>query len=82
MSDTPADAIKNPLAHRGGILVVGALLLGSGAMCAKCGYGTRVTSKRWARCKKCGERVRRRSMEDVAAALMAPPNPEGTDAGN
>ena len=35
------------------------LLVHQGAMCPKCGYGTRVTSKRWAKCKRCGERVER-----------------------
>ena len=53
------------LARRDGLALVLALLLGSGAMCPKCGFGTRVTSKRWAKCKRCGERVLRRTMEDV-----------------
>ena len=26
----------------------------------KCGHGTRVLSKGWAKCKECGERVERR----------------------
>lgn len=42
-------------------LFVGLLIL-KGAMCPKCGHGTRVTSKRWAKCKKCGERVERRTL--------------------
>ena len=42
------------------------LLVGSGAMCPKCGYGTRATSKRWAKCKKCGHRVERKPMEQIA----------------
>lgn len=45
------------------------LLVGSGAMCPHCGWGTRATSKNWARCKKCGERVKRLPMETVADAL-------------
>lgn len=40
---------------------VGLILLAMGAMCPKCGYGTRVTSKRWATCKHCGAKVRRAS---------------------
>lgn len=36
-----------------------ALLMLDGAMCPKCGYGTRKTSKNWRRCKRpeCGERI-------------------------
>lgn len=60
---------RHPLATRTGINLMGALLMGSGAMCPKCCHGTRVTSKRWARCKKCGERVARRDMKDVAAEI-------------
>ena len=37
-------------------------LVYKGAMCPKCGHATRVTSKRWAKCKKCGERVERREL--------------------
>ena len=42
---------------------VALVLFAMGAMCPKCGYGTRNTSKNWARCKKCGERVRRRALD-------------------
>lgn len=59
------------LASRDGIHLVLTLLAGMGAMCPKCGFGTRVTSKRWAKCKRCGERVRRRSAEEVEAAVDA-----------
>jgi len=36
------------------------LLMLTGAMCPKCGYGTRKTSKNWRRCKRetCGERIK------------------------
>ena len=64
-----AAARKAPLASRLGIAVVVGALLTMGAMCPKCGYGTRVTSKRWAKCKRCGERVLR----------GAPPRREGAD---
>lgn len=47
------------LARRDGIAFLVGFLVGSGAMCPTCGHGTRVTSKRWARCKKCGKRVPR-----------------------
>jgi tRNA(Ile2) C34 agmatinyltransferase TiaS len=63
--------VKHILANRTGIAVVATLLMGSGAMCPTCGHGTRVTSKRWAKCKKCGERVARRDMEAVSAELSA-----------
>lgn len=48
--------------------MIGILVL-SGAMCPKCGHGTRRTSKRWAKCKQCGERVARQSIEDAGAQL-------------
>ena len=62
-ADTPATA------HKDGITLVFGLLMASGAMCPKCGFGTRVTSKKWARCKKCGERVERVKMSDISAVL-------------
>lgn len=49
------------------------LLLASGAICPKCGFGTRATSKNWARCKKCGERVHRAKMSDIKI-VQGPPN--------
>lgn len=53
---------EHPLATQQGLglLVVG--LVHMGAMCPKCGYGTRVTSKRWSKCKKCGNRVERKQL--------------------
>lgn len=57
--------MDSPLAHKTGIHLVLGLLVASGGMCPKCGFGTRVTSKNWARCKKCGERVRRVKMSDI-----------------
>jgi hypothetical protein len=51
------ERVTHPLARRDGIELTVGLLLVMGAMCPKCGHGTRVTSKRWAHCKKCGERV-------------------------
>jgi hypothetical protein len=52
--------LSNPQ-HLGLVL---SLLCHMGAVCPKCGYGTRVTSKRWARCKRegCGERVERQAL--------------------
>ena len=57
------------LENKDGITLVIGLLMASGAMCPKCGFGTRVTSKKWARCKKCGERVERVKMSDISAVL-------------
>lgn len=53
---------KHPLATLEGLELIVTLLVHSGAMCPKCGYGTRTTSKNWARCKRCGERVARRAL--------------------
>lgn len=39
-----------------------AVLGHTGAMCPKCGFATRKTSKNWAKCKKCGMRVERRDL--------------------
>ena len=38
----------------------------TGAMCPKCGFATRKTSKNWAKCKRCGERVARRELPKTA----------------
>lgn len=48
---------RYPLATKTGIGLMIVMLLKSGALCPKCGHGTKKTSKRWARCKKCGERI-------------------------
>jgi hypothetical protein len=64
--------LRHPLATQDGISLVYALLFVSGSMCPDCGYGTRATSKRWARCKKCGRsRIPRCSMDEAAAKLKA-----------
>ncbi len=57
--------MTHPLAHKNGIRLIIGLLIASGAMCPKCGFGTRVTSKRWSVCKQCGERVERVNMNDI-----------------
>lgn len=57
--------MDHPLATKSGLQVFVELLLYKGAMCPKCMHGTRVTSKRWAKCKKCGARVQRRSLDDL-----------------
>lgn len=48
------------------------VLVYTGAMCPKCCFGTRVTSKRWAKCKRCGERVERRKLPKDAVIVPAP----------
>jgi len=45
-----------------------ACLVYMGAMCPKCGFGTRATSRRWAKCKRCGERCERRKLPAVLAS--------------
>ena len=62
---TPAEVRrKHPLATLDGIASIYGILLNMGAMCPKCGHGTRATSRRWARCKTCGERVERGKLEE------------------
>lgn len=55
-------AQEHPLSTEQGLGLMVGLLFHTGAMCPKCGFGTRRTSKRWAKCKKCGERVERREL--------------------
>jgi hypothetical protein len=57
--------IKHPLAHKNGIDAFFGLMIASGLLCPKCSYATRATSKNWAKCKKCGERVRRVKYKDL-----------------
>lgn len=56
----PAIPAGYPLAHKTGIELMFALLLFQGAMCPKCGMGTRVKNKRYAKCIKCGNLVERK----------------------
>jgi uncharacterized protein (DUF983 family) len=56
---------KHPFATKTGVEMIVGLLCLTGSMCPKCGYGTRRTSKRWARCKQCGDRVARCDIKDV-----------------
>lgn len=51
--------MKNPLANRTGLAFVLGHLIGSGAMCPDCVHGTRVVTRKWAECKKCGRRIER-----------------------
>ena len=65
-------AIAHPLASRTGMAIVVGLLFRGGSLCPKCGYGTRVTSKRWAACKRCGrKRIPRKTMDAAADELFA-----------
>jgi uncharacterized protein (DUF983 family) len=59
MSENIETVRRHPLATVTGFGLIVGFLLRTGAMCPACGHGTRATSKRWARCKGCGERVRR-----------------------
>lgn len=53
---------KFTLANKRHLSLFIGILIYKGAMCEKCGHGTRVTSKRWARCKKCNHRNARREL--------------------
>ena len=78
MSETAESGpVKHVLAHRDGPGVVVGILMAMGAACPKCGHGTRVTSKRWAKCKKCGERVMRRTGKEVGELLHHPDSEGG-----
>lgn len=58
-----ADLIReHPLATQQGLDLLISLLVHCGSLCPKCGFGTRATSKRWARCKYCGARVERKPL--------------------
>lgn len=62
---------KFSLANRRHLSLVMLLLMRSGSLCDKCGHGTRVTSKNWAKCKQCGERVKRVPIDAVGADIKS-----------
>jgi len=53
---------QHVLSHRRGLELFISALLHMGALCPQCGHGTRRTSKRWAKCKNCGQRIERREL--------------------
>jgi tRNA(Ile2) C34 agmatinyltransferase TiaS len=55
------------LANRDHLEVFVGLLLLGGALCPKCGHGTRAAGQKWRKCKQCGERVPRRDLETLTA---------------
>lgn len=58
-------AREHPLATKAGLELFVGLLAYTGALCPKCGYGTRATSKKWRTCKKCGVKVERRELPEL-----------------
>lgn len=56
--------MKHQFAHKEGIMLLFSMLLHQGDMCPKCWYATKKTSKRWAKCKKCGMRVERKDINN------------------
>jgi hypothetical protein len=56
------------LANLGNLRLFVGILAYTGALCPKCSYGTRRTSKRWAVCRRCGERVPRRELPEKVTA--------------
>ena len=56
------DPERFTLANRRHLYLFLGVLVFTGGMCPKCGYGTRYTSKRWAVCKRCGHRCARREL--------------------
>ena len=62
---THEEATKRyPFATKTGIENLFNILLYQGYMCPECGYGTKVTSKNWARCKNCNKRVERKKLDN------------------
>jgi len=59
---------QRPLATEQGITAIVELLLFGGDMCPECGFGTRKTSKRWARCQRCGKRVERKELPNTTTS--------------
>lgn len=57
------------LSHLEAFLTV---LMLTGAICPKCGHGTRKTSKRWAKCKKCDTRVERFELPNSQVGRTCP----------
>lgn len=66
------------LAHRDGPALVFGIIALMGGVCPVCGHGTRVTSKRWARCKRdgCDGRAQRRTADEARAIIEGTPDPE------
>ena len=62
--------------HLTAFVVVLALM---GALCPKCGFGTRKTSKNWARCKKCDHRVARRSLGEQSPRVSGAGSEQGAE---
>jgi len=67
MANTSADSFS--LARESDLLVFTALMMLAGFQCGACGFGTRVTSKKWARCKRCGTRMQRRTVKEAGEIL-------------
>lgn len=55
------------LANKNHLALFVEILFLTGALCPKCAYATRRTSKNWAKCKRCGERVRRRNEREAVS---------------
>lgn len=54
-------SMNHVLSSQDGLSLFMSMLVVDGAWCVDCGFGTRMTSRAWARCRKCGQRVPRLS---------------------
>jgi tRNA(Ile2) C34 agmatinyltransferase TiaS len=62
---TPAELTHHhPLATEIGVRAVLGMLLYQGAMCPRCGHGTRAAGKKWRKCPKCGRKFLRKELPE------------------
>lgn len=56
---------SHPLATKDGLEMMLAFMFYTGIICPDCGRGTRVKSKKWRECKKCGIKVEGKKLPEI-----------------